>query len=642
MCASVLLRILCFVSLLYCFLLIVLLNLYPLNFNNRSKFRYFEWQSIDHQPSKIQICPPHAQMSSLLWTHDGTGIMKYIQWISTRKLGNIRITRLNNDCKIIQEECFLPNSKITKFVQIFLISLTANLNYNSMCSTEITRIVNMTARRLHHVYFKRRSIKATVIYHQLDTMRHYHASIISFYTSLQETIEKATYNTKHFPRFFTVNPEVKWTTVNSEDLIQSSLLDCERTLTDFFALLGFDTSASKLKNIIQYDSHQFINESIWWDRSDVAEHILTMSVPSRASVPTYSHDFYFLYGSRSFVQYLSDNRQCYNEGTFAQLQSETLPNRPSSDISERCSLKPFDCAFSDLYSFVDRDQMYQPININHYFNRSPLKCGFAIPSIFDKVRDRYGRNYTCQIIIFTAITNCYDPLPVVQDVIQSSYCFVALLDTQTIDAYKQFYSTKKQPTNPGIKWDFIDLGTNASPFVVSAKSAETLKIVGQRMFPVAKWIIWLDGKAQIVNISEILTQAQAPMIIPPHPDKKRTSASEVEPTIGRIRLREEPSSERLNITVEEILLQEKEYKRDGFYSRSDALGLRLVDIAILVYRNNHPCIFRYLCGWHNEINYFSYRGQLSVYYPGVRLNLTDYLHFLSGNFYSSTDHQAVC
>ena len=73
-------------------------------------------------------------------------------------------------------------------------------------------------------------------------------------------------------------------------------------------------------------------------------------------------------------------------------------------------------------------------------------------------------------------------------------------------------------TISNIKWDWIDLGVDATPFSVPAKSAETLRIVGQRMFPLAKWIIWLDGKAHMNNISELLLQARAPVIGAHHPD----------------------------------------------------------------------------------------------------------------------------
>ncbi|CAF3511713.1 unnamed protein product, partial [Rotaria socialis] len=277
-----------------------------------------------------------------------------------------------------------------------------------------------------------------------------------------------------------------------------------------------------------------------------------MSVPSRSSASIYSNDFYFLYGNQSFLQYLSDNRQCYNQGAFPQLQSETLSNRFSSDKPERCSLKPFDCAFGDLYSFEDRDQMYQQPKILKYFDRKPLKCGFAIPSIFDTVRYKYGRNQTCQTVVFTVVTNCYDPLPEVEGPILPSFCFIALLDTQTLKAHRIFYAKEKRSTSDDVQWDLIDLGANASPFLASAKSIETLKLVGPRMFPVAKWIIWLDGKAYIQNIGDILLQTQSPMIIPSHPDTTRTSASEVEPTIVRLKSREKSSSQQLNISIAEI------------------------------------------------------------------------------------------
>jgi hypothetical protein len=152
----------------------------------------------------------------------------------------------------------------------------------------------------------------------------------------------------------------------------------------------------------------------------------------------------------------------------------------------------------------------------------------------------------------------------VQSGLLPSFCFVALLDTKTFNAHKKLYSNKSK-----IPWDLIDLGVDATPFSVAAKSTETLKIVGQRMFPLAKWIIWLDGKAHIKDIAGLLLQARAPVIGAAHPDGGRTSANEVGPTIGRLGYREKPFSQRLKNSVRDILLQEKEYQRDGFYSRSN-------------------------------------------------------------------------
>jgi hypothetical protein len=556
-------------------------------------------------------------MKSLIWTYDGTGLMKYIQWIVTRKLANVRITRLDHDCYVIQEHSFTSSSTDDTFIQIFIMSLLANSIDQSECSRKINRISNFNFGRMSRIYFRRKSFRATAFFQKLD-------STLDFNISL---IEKVNY--------FTSN---KWTVIESEDLIKSNLIDCENVLTNFLSLLGLNASSPIIQSILQHDSHRFIEDATWWDQSEVAERILNNSIPFRSPKLTYSNDFYYLHGNNSFLEYLYKNRQCYTEGIFTQLQFEKITNRSSTDKPDRCSNRTFDCGFSDLYSFADREQIYQPFDTNHYFNDKPVKCGFVIPSIFDQVRQKYARNHTCETIVFTSITNCYDPLPEINGVILPSFCFVALLDRKTIDAYKKFYSGKKL----NVEWDLFDLGVNATPFSVNAKTVETLKIVGLRLFPLAKWIIWLDGKARMNNIRELLSTVQAPFVGAAHPDVRRTSASEVRPTIGRLSFREKALSERWNNSVLDINLQEQEYKRDGFYSRSDALKLKLYDIAIILYRNNHPCISRYLCAWHNEVNYYSYRGQLSVYYPAVRFNVTNYLHFMPHRFYTTMGHHGVC
>jgi hypothetical protein len=523
---------------------------------------------------------------------------------------------MDHDCDVVQEHCFTPDSTDDTFIQIFIMSLFANFTEQSECSTKINQISNTILRQRHQLYFKRKSLKATVFFQQLDFT-------VTVNTSL---ITKGNY--------FTSN---QWTIIDSEDLIQSNLTDCENVLTNFLSLLGLNTSSSVIQNILQHDSHRFIEDATWWDQSEVAERILYQSIPSCSSNFTYSNDFYYLHGDRSFLEYLNKTRQCYTQGIFTQLQFEKIINRCSTDKPDRCLKKPFDCAFSDLYSFADREQIYQPFDTNHYFNDKPVKCGFVIPSIFDQVRQKYARNHTCETIVFTSITNCYDPLPEINGAILPSFCFVALLDRKTIDAYKKFYSGK----NLSVQWDLFDLGVNATPFSVNAKTAEPLKIVGLRLFPLAKWIIWLDGKARMNNIRELLSTVQAPFVGAAHPDIRRTSASELRPTIDHLNNRKLLSG-RLNDVLFDISLQEQEYKRDGFYSRSDALRLKLYDIAIILYRNNHPCISRYLCAWHNEVNYYSYRGQLSVYYPAVRFNVTNYLHFLPRKFYTTVGHRGVC
>ena len=615
-------------------------NMVPFRGNGRSLC--LTRKPTDDQSSRIHQCDQDKNILSLLWTHHCTGIMKYIQWIVTRKLGNIKITQLNDDCEVIRENNFSSISTQNKYLHIYLVSLTANVDQKSNCFVELDRVIKSAAGKINQIYFKRRSIEATVLYQNLDMLRNKQNQFVGWNDSALDKKKQRAYSiTERLITFLTNSKKVKLKIINSEDMICSNLIDCERTLTDFMTSLGFDPSLHARENIIQYDSHQFVQDAMWWDRSETIELIVNRSPKQNASNFTYANDFNRLEGRRSLVQYLSDNRQCFNDGIFPQLPSETMPNRSSTDKPERCSSKRFDCAFSDLYSFADREQMYQLYDTGNYFNEKPLKCAFTTQSILDKVRRRYARNDTCETVFFTSITHCYDPLPVIQGQIPVHSCFVALLDRETISAYEKFYLTRNKSNNVAIQWDIIDLEINGSLFRVLPKLTETLKTVGHRLFPMAKWIIWLDGKAHVTDLGDLMAQTQTPILGPYHPES-RTPDSEVEPTVLHMAHRNVVNLERLRTTIQEIELQQAEYRRDGFYSRATALGMRIYDIAALMYRNNHPCVVRYLCGWHNEVNYYSFRGQLSVYYSAVRLNLTDYLSFMPAKSFYGAHHQPVC
>ena len=592
----------------------------------------FKWQSTEYGGLRVQTCPLDSRVISSVWTHDGTGLMKYIQWIATRKLGNVRVLHLNDACEIAHETYFSSDSKNEKSVQIYIISLAANFEKQSTCFSDLFPMIAFGARKSHQIYFRRRSVKATVVYQHLDAVRQQRNLTINWNISFDANIDTASFITERLMGYFNTASSTNATIIHAEDMLHSNLVDCEKGLVNLISLLGFETSSQSFKNIVQHDSHQFTRDATWWDQSETVEHAPSMLLQAVPRTFTYSNDFYHLHANRTFARYVSDSRQCFRDGVFAQMQSESILNRLSTDKPERCSSKQFDCAFSDLYSFSDREQLYQPYSIDHLFNRKPIKCGFAVPSVIDRVRNRYGRNHTCQTIVFTCITNCYDPLPTIQDRVPPNACLVALLDTRTFKAFKKSYSN----------WDLIDLGESASLFRTPAKITETLKIVGHRMFPLAKWFVWLDGKAFIINMNEVLTLARTPVVGLHHHDFNRTSESEMNPTITRVQVGETANSKRTNTTLQEIDLQQAEYKRDGFYSRSNALGLPMFDIAIFIYRNHHPCVSRYMCGWHNEINYYSYRGQLSVYYSAERLNLSDYLGFIPRRFYHTLAHNSMC
>ena len=588
------------------FYLIACLLFYVYWMFSTSEETCFQWST-----SQRNHCFHDRSMRNIIWTHDASGVMKYLQWIRIRKLASIRITYLNPQCQILNEEqdfSFNRTNDIS-FTQVYILPLFMDLTNQSICSLKINARLN---KHRYQIYFKRKSLLAMWIYQQLD-----HNSLPMSSSNAMKQLS-AMFLAKNHP------------IVHSEDLIHENIFASEKSLISFLQLIRLTVS----REILDHDAHYFLHDATWWDRSDVAERVANLSIPARANTFSYIDDFYYLSGNRTFRQYLRDSRRCIQSGIFPQLPGERHSHNRSRDRPDRCVRKAFDCAFSDIYSFADREEFYRKTPFQS------AKCGFLQPTIFDEVRRRYYRNTTCQTIILTLITDCYDPLPVVQDAIPPDTCFVALLDTKTIDHLEAFY--EKNADIPRVTWDIIDLGTRGTPFSFAAKSVETLKALSFRLFPLAKWIVWVDGKAHIGHIKQLLIEIQAPILAAPHADVNRTSETEAEKTTDRLYQRETYGSIRLNHSLEDLHLQRTQYQSEGFYARAHALQLTMFDIGIFIYRNHHPCIWRYLCAWHNEMNYYSYRGQVSVYYPAERLNLTDYMQYLSLRFHIFDVHHSLC
>ena len=408
-----------FYLMLLCLTSVVILryNLYrlPLNpFFHRFYSHCFSWKSATNQSSKVYDCLHYSHYSALLWTYDGTGLSKYLQWIIIRKLANVQITRLDDRCQIINQHLYSINHTNQTFIQIYIMPLSVSLSDQSQCAIKINQITTDNIGYVNQIYFKRKSVQSTFFFQQLD--------LLPFNSNYTAAIDALRFRWTEKTDYLMSE---QWPTLYSEDLIRSDLIDCEKMLTKLLRLLGVNTSSPIIQNIINYDSHQFIDDATWWDQSDVAQCLLNHSLPSRPSTLNYSNDFYYLHGNRPFIDYLYTTRRCFIEGVFPQLQVDTMTNRSSIDKLDRCARKPFDCAFSDLYSFADREQIYQSVDSERYANHNTLKCGFAVPSIFDQVRRRYARNHTCQTIVFTLITGCYDPLP--QLMVRFYLHFVSLL-----------------------------------------------------------------------------------------------------------------------------------------------------------------------------------------------------------------------
>ena len=327
---------------------------------SRSFFDYIAFSdcrtwSLDqyNQTSTKYLCPNDDQIKSTIWTLESSGVKKYLQWLIVRRLISVRFFHLDNRCRIVNDTNFHSSHPTSPLILVYF--LTFQIDRNE-CLAKIQRLVQ-SSNEVKHIYFTRRSIKALQAFDQLDRS-------VNISGNFKEIA--------HFPHLTEFVVSKKWISFYAEDLIEENLNDCEKKLIDFVDKLGLNTTSSQFKQILEFDSHHFIADSVWWDQSFVVETLLNRSIPPRPTTLNYSTDFFYLHGRRSFAEYLAANRQCFDQGVFFQMKNPSIVHRNSTDAIDRCPSKPFDCAFSDLYSFEDREDFYRSTS----FRSSSVRCGF--------------------------------------------------------------------------------------------------------------------------------------------------------------------------------------------------------------------------------------------------------------------------
>lgn len=525
------------------------------------------------------------EFSTIIWSHEGSGLQNFIDWIVVRRLSRVSIIRFDSRCSIVENVDLTPESESQNSIRIHFVPFSIKTEDQATFRRNFFVEIASKRKSVRQIEFRRRSKVATILYHRIDNF----------------PVVTRVFTSKFFKNF---------TKIFHEDLIAEKLDETRKILGNFLSNLNISVD----RNLIEEDSIYFTHDALWWDRSDFVE--------NSSNLETYFPGM----SKTSTEKYLSRNRQCARNGIFFQNQHETDVSR---SLPKECRRKPFDCLFSDILHFDEREQIYESAGTSR-----PLKCGFAVSSVFDRVRKLYRANQTCRIVFATTISKCYDPLPEIIGKIESGFCFVALLDSQTF----RTLSTRKHKIN----WHFIDLGSNLGIFSHDAKTSETLRTSGLRLFPAADWVIWVDGKGEILNVTQLMGELKTPFVGPPHSDPNRTPEKEFIVTIPYLRFRDRFDPEKSVVVQEEIKFQYDTYRREQFFNRSKEFQIEMYDLAVVAYRNHQPCLRQYLCAWHNEVNYFSFRNQLSVFYPAVRMKILGYLSFFSHRLIRTKLHRRIC
>jgi hypothetical protein len=280
----------------------------------------------------------------------------------------------------------------------------------------------------------------------------------------------------------------------------------------------------------------------------------------------------------------------------------------------------------ELRTFEDREALYE--------RPGPIRCGMMTPSGLDAVADRMQSREECHIVVVTMIALCYDGLPVIEGPISRNTCFVAMVDNMTKTAYQSAASDRRlrkliRPQTH-IPWELILVEASTLPFSTFAKAPEIAKTSVLSLFPLAHYVLWLDGKAKVNNLAALMkTMSQNHLVYyarkHPHWSNPRHNQDVKQNQVvmefgGSVQV----VNRRFSPPLRELLLKEidtqlKEYSREGFVEavKSHNPPLKVVDICAGVLSSD-PCSALYACAWHNEMCYHNHRGQNSNWYALLR------------------------
>jgi len=241
---------------------------------------------------------------------------------------------------------------------------------------------------------------------------------------------------------------------------------------------------------------------------------------------------------------------------------------------------------------------------NDFYDKHVYRCGMMGPPQTGLAPQPHRRG----VVLFTAISNCYDPLPRVSDA-HLAHHRIAFVDNRTAQALQRKRDRKAPP------WELFILDPWPEYIWTPPFMSEVFKSLAARLFPNAQWALYADGKASI-SLTKLLTYVQQSdkAVFTSHHDDRPSSALEFARTRDVLILRN--ASRR---AIDDLDRHWNVYRNELYFPQT--LWLSVPDIVVVMVKPSDKNAQRFLCAWFNEIAFLSMRGQLSFLYPLHRLNL---------------------
>ncbi|KAF3795033.1 hypothetical protein EJ110_NYTH06088, partial [Nymphaea thermarum] len=270
--------------------------------------------------------------------------------------------------------------------------------------------------------------------------------------------------------------------------------------------------------------------------------------------------------------------------------------------------------FSGFQTLTEREKSFK---VNE---TTSVHCGFYSESGGFRISDEdkiFMR--TCKAVVSTCTfgggDDLYQPIGMSQASLRK-VCYVAFWDEVTRST--QETEGKRIGDDHMIgKWRIVVV--KELPFSDQRLNGKIPKMLSHRLFPEARYSIWVDSKSQFrrdpIGVFEaLLWHAHSSLAISEHGARSNIYDE------GKAIVKKHKA------TPEEVEVQLSQYRQDGFPGDNRFNGKKALAEASVIVREHSPMTNLLMCLWFNEVVRFTSRDQLSFPYvlrqlKGLKINM---------------------
>ncbi|KAG2545614.1 probable hexosyltransferase MUCI70 [Panicum virgatum] len=248
-----------------------------------------------------------------------------------------------------------------------------------------------------------------------------------------------------------------------------------------------------------------------------------------------------------------------------------------------------------------------------------VHCGFCNENWFQvSAVDREYMRY-CRIVVATCAfgggDDLHQPIGMTENSIRK-VCYVAFWDEVTRASQEEEGNKIGEDNMIGL-WRIILVSD--LPFSDQRLNGKIPKLISHRLFPMARYSIWVDSKSQFRRdplgvLEALLWRSNSSLALSEH--GARSSLYDEAKAIVK----------KHKATPEEVEVQLDQYRKDGIPDEKKFNGKKALAEASVIVRDHAPSTNLFMCLWFNEVVRFTSRDQLSFPYvlrrlrpPGVHL-----------------------